>query len=295
MSPIDSISLIINSYHEDIYESSIGISTRHLLITKLVERLQSLGYTVHINDLEPADALEEKTPERRLEVVGNVARAVASAIESKSFPIVLSDSDFASVGVAAGLSSHEEDFDVIWFGADFHSPDEHASGTFEGTGLSMIVGEGSEALRQSVPGWRPVPLGRMTFCGMRGLSNEQQVELERVSARVVGVGEKETESIARRLGDALDDMAGSHCHVHIDLNCLGDSVDEVDGLAAPRCLSKDDLLECLEVTSRERMPIALTVIHSNSAREETDKEVNAAVSAISRLMLLLKHEEWQSG
>lgn len=297
--PIESILLLIVSYHVGINDYRVGAGPRRILANGLVDRLQTLGYAVSVEEIPPVDTFEGEIG-RSIELIRRVSLAVTSAIKAHSFPIVLAGNCNTSVGVAAGLNQSNSfgDFDLVWFDAhsDLDSPDEHVSGYFDGMGVSMLTGESWKGMVETVPGWRPVPLEKVVFCGVRDVSEKQREKLERLDARVVygGTTSKEPIDFAGRLRDVLDGESGRSCLVHVDLDCLDSSIGKANEFAAPGGLSESDLLRCFEVVSRERRPAALTVASFNPGLEGGDRIADVAVDAISRLMLLMKSDEWYS-
>ena len=297
--PIESISLIVCPYKIGIPEIRVNTGSPDLLTNGLVGRLEAFGYTVNVNEIKPAGNDVEGDINRSFDIVRRIASAVASAIKSSAFPIVLSGNRNASVGVAAGLSDFKESFDVVWFDAhpDPDTFEEHLSGHPDETGVSTLTGESWKALVESVPGYRSIPMEKFTFCGARDLSEAQRVKLEKSSLGVVYGNTVEKLSYSERLSDVLDTESGNSCLVHVDLDCLDSSIGQVNYFnyhAPSGGLGGKDLMECLDVLSRERMPLALSVASFDPALEGGKKVAEVAVNAISRLMLLLKHDEMYS-
>ena len=77
---------------------------------------------------------------------------VRLARQDGAFPVVLSGSCFAAVGVVAGLEESEPS--VVWFDAhaDFNEPVTSVSGYFDGMGLAVLTGSAWQGLLATVPG-----------------------------------------------------------------------------------------------------------------------------------------------
>lgn len=247
--------------------------------------------------IEPVDDFEGEIG-RSVEIIRRISLAVLSAVKDGAFPLVLAGNCNASVGVAAGLS--EEDLVVVWFDAhsDLDTPDECVSGYFDAMGASMLTGGSWKALMATVPGHRPLGLEKFTYCGIRDLSDGQYAKLAHSAAQVV-YGNDGTPSdlrvdFATRMGEVLRDSADTPCLVHLDVDCLDTSIGRANEYAAPGGLSKDDILQCLDVIVEKRKPVALTVSSFNPDLEGGDAIAEVAVEAIIHLLdtVILGSESW---
>ena len=291
---VKDIHVIVSPYHVGLQDHRVGAGPRRILANGLENRLKALGYSIAIEEIPPVDEFEGEIG-RSFEVIRRIARAVDSAIKAKSFPIILSGNCNASVGVAAGLN-RLSDFEIVWLDAhaDLDSPDDVLNGYFDVMGVSMLNGESWKSEMSTVPGHRPVPLEKITWCGVRDLSEVQGLKLRKAPTKAVWGSTKEKIKFAERLGDTLDQKPDVPCLVHVDLDCLDESIGKVNEYASPGGLDEKDLLQCLEVLSRARRPVSLTVASFNPKLEGGGTVADVAVNAISRLMLCIKDEEWYS-
>lgn len=287
------VTLILVPYHTGIANARVGAGPKRLLSNGLVERIQATGRSLRIQAIEPVDEFEGEIG-RSFELLRRVATAVKEATESGSFPIVLAGNCNTTNGVAAGLSSAgKDDFDVAWFDAhaDFDTPDEALSGYFDGMGVSMLIGESWKALMATIPGFEPIPLSRITLCGVRDVSEAQRAKLDRRRCKVV-YGKTDTavdyaEQLRGQSQTGNDDVGGA-CLVHLDLDVLDTSVGYANDYAAPGGLSKDQLMQCLDVITSVRRPVALTVASFDPACQGSESIADVGVQAISHLLQRLE-------
>ncbi|CAF9924633.1 hypothetical protein IMSHALPRED_006237 [Imshaugia aleurites] len=285
-----SIALIIAPYHTGIHNHRVGAGPHRILAKGLLDRLHNLGYTFTFKEIDPVDDFEGEIG-RSFEVIRRIASYVSEAVKHGSFPILLAGNCNAEIGVAAAMSGIQ-DFEVVWFDAhsNMDSPDEATSGYFDGMGVSMLMGESWKALMATVTGHRLVSLDRAIFCGVRDLSDGQRTKLEKSSARVVYGGSASQVDFASGLGVLFDRTAKSSCLVHVDLDCLDTSIGLANEYAAPGGLGADELLDCLNVISAKRKPIALMVASFSPDLEGGDQIADVAVDAIVHLMSVIKEK-----
>ena len=289
-----SLDLITAPYHTGIHNHRVGAGPSRILASGLQDRLNSLGYTSTLKEIDPVDDFEGEIG-RSFEVIRRIASCVSDAAKRGSFPIILAGNCNMEIAVAAGMNSSSitQDPELVWFDAhsDLDSPDEATSGYFDGMGVSMLMGESWKALMATVPGHQPIPLDRVLFCGVRDLSGGQRTKLEKSVARVVYGSTTERVDFAGRLGEHLDRTSGSSCLVHVDLDCLDTSVGLANEYAAPGGLNANDLLECFDVVLAKRRPIALTVASFNPNLEGGDRIADVAVDAIIHFMSKIMERE----
>ena len=284
-----SVDLIAAPYHTGIRNHRVGAGPSRILGNGLLDQLSNLGYTPTFKEIDPVDDFEGEIG-RSFEIIRRIATCVSDAAERGSFPIVLAGNCNAQVGVAAGMSSSVQDYELIWFDAhsDLDSPDEATSGYFDGMGVSMLTGESWRALMATVPGYKPVPLDKVIYCGVRDLSDGQRMKLKKSMARVIYGSTNQRVYYADRLRELLDGTSESNCLIHIDLDCLDTSIGLANEYAAPGGLAGKDLLECLDVIFAKRRPIALTVASFNPDLKGGERIAEVAMNNIVHFMSEMK-------
>ena len=286
-----SVDLIVAPYHTGIRNHRVGAGPSRILASGLQDRLNNLGYMSAFIEIDPVDDFEGEIG-RSFEVIRRIATCVSDAAKRGSFPIILAGNCNAEVGVAAGMSGSVADYELIWFDAhsDLDTPDEATSGYFDGMGVSMLTGESWKALMATVPGYKPLPLGKVIFCGVRDLSDGQRMKLENSSARVVYGSTTGRVKYAERLSEVLDRTGESRCLVHIDVDCLDTSIGLANEYAAPGGLDESDLLDCLGVIFAKRRPIALTIASFNPNFKDGDRIADVGVNAIVHFMTKMEEK-----
>ena len=91
----------------------------------------------------------------------------------------------SSVGTVAGTGA--EGLGVVWLDAhaDFDTPEDNLSGFFDVMALAVLTGAGWTALRETVPGFAPVPEEQVRGAGVRDLEPYQRARLGRSAVRAV--------------------------------------------------------------------------------------------------------------
>ena len=130
------------------------------------------------------------------ELIRRMSDRVRAAIHDGAFPVVLSGSCFAAVGVVAGLD--EVAPGVVWFDAhgDFNCPETTISGYFDGMGLAILTGGAWQGLLATVPGAKPVPESAVILTGARSLDPPEKPRLE--ASAVTWLPPQSIESPSRR-------------------------------------------------------------------------------------------------
>ena len=119
------------------------------------------------------------------ELMGLISERVAAARADGAFPVVLSGSCFASVGVVSGME--EAAPGVVWFDAhsDFNTPDITIEGYLDGMGMSILTGGSWQAMAAQVPGFRPVPESAAMLVGARDFDPLEKVHLDESAVGLV--------------------------------------------------------------------------------------------------------------
>jgi arginase len=78
------------------------------------------------------------------------------------------------------------------------------------------------------------------------------------------------------------------CIIHLDLDVLDTSVGKVNEFSAPGGLSKQDLIECLQVIADKVIPRALTVAYFDPTQCDEETIAKVAIHAIKEFLIALK-------
>lgn len=148
MAPAKSITIILSPYNVGTRNQSVGAGLQTLLQAGFIDIFRDLGISVRQIELDQDDNVEGEIG-KRFEFLRRTSRAVTTAIDSNSFPIILAGNCMSTVGVSAGIASsclaqsRSDTHGCVWFDAhdDFNTPDNLSSGYFDSTCLSMLVGQ----------------------------------------------------------------------------------------------------------------------------------------------------------
>ncbi|THZ75207.1 putative arginase [Aureobasidium pullulans] len=137
----------------------------------------------------------------------------------------------ATVGVAAGLGL--EDLSFVYFDAhdDLETPSTNTNGYFDAMGMSMLKGESWHNLVATVPGFKPLSLDRLVYCGFRDISDESRQKVKDMKLNVVWGDSTKKVDFSTELGNVLDARALGRTHVHLGLDVLDDTLGDGDKIA----------------------------------------------------------------
>jgi arginase len=222
------------------------------------------------------------------ELIRLVAERVRAARAAGAFPIVLSGSCFAAVGVIAGLEQPAPG--VVWFDAhgDFNEPASTDSGYFDGMGLAVLTGSAWQRLRSPVLP-EPVPETAVVLAGARDFDEPEERRLN--ESRIVQLSPPDLDP-PKALIEAVDGLAPapSGIYVHIDLDVLDSDEAPVNVYSAPGGLSGSGLRGLLEALLRESNVGAVSLTAYDPERDPED-----LVPPIAARLLSLVGEQVDGG
>jgi arginase len=205
--PLD---LIAWPYHGGLADVGMGRGPSALACDD--ELLDALGRP----DVELVAPVDERLPEvaRIFELDRRLARAVAAA---QRFPLVLAGNCVSCLGTTAGIGA--AGLGVVWLDAhaDFDTTEDNLSGFTDVMGLAILTGTGWRALRETIPGFEPVPEPHVVLAGVRDLEPYQRRRVECSELRTVP-GRVDGDELGAAL-DALRERVG-RVYLHFDLDVI---------------------------------------------------------------------------
>jgi arginase len=234
------IRLLALPYEVGALRVGVGRGPDRLLEAGAQKALGSHGAEVSLEVIELEDDLRGKSgaseAKSAFDLMRLLADAVASTIEQEAFPVILSGSCFASMGVVNGL--REKSPGVVWFDAhgDFNTPESTIDGYFDGMPLAILTGSAwgemaTERELTTIPESAVVQAGARDFDLLEG----RRLESSRVR-RLPPAGIDTDDAVARAVGEM--DPAPSGIYLHLDLDVLDSDEAKVniysvtDGLSA---------------------------------------------------------------
>jgi arginase len=204
-----------------------------------------------------------------------LAVAVAGARERGALPVVLTGNCHSQQAVTAGVGANG--LGLVWLDchADFHTPETTTSGFFDGSALSMIVGDCWTALCASVPGFAPLPAARVVLAGARDIDDGERARLD--ASDVVELAPSDVDAVA-------DHLAGvERVSLHIDLDVLDPAYGRANAFAVGPGLRPDQLLATINAVLAER-PLAAVTLSAYDPALDSDGAVRDTALALLELV-----------
>jgi arginase len=274
---VPSLQLIAWPYHAGLRDVSMGLGAATLCAD---ERFRAALAAVDLDiTAETIPPVDESLPEvaRIFELDRRLARRVAAARARGAFPLVLGGNCCSCLGTVAGAGA--ESLGVVWFDAhaDFDTTDDNLSGFTDVLGLAILTGTGWRALRETIPGFAPVPEERVVLAAVRDLEPYQRSRLAASAVRTVP-GAMDAGALATE----LDALAGavSRVYLHVDLDALDVSVGRANPYAAPGGPSLDALLAAIAGVF-ERFEVAAAALTAYDPRVDGDGGIAEAARRIA--------------
>jgi arginase len=215
------IRLLALPYEVGAPRMGVGRGPERLIEAGAQEALAGHGAEVSLEVVELAEEIRDRSgaseAKAAFELMRLLAGAVRRAIEEGAFPVILSGSCFASVGVVAGLG--EGSPGVAWFDAhgDFNTPESTIDGYFDGMPLAILTG-GAWRTMVSERGLSTVPESAVVLAGARDFDPLEQRRLEASKVRRLTPAEVDGGAVARAV--ELFEPAPSGLYLHLDLDVL---------------------------------------------------------------------------
>jgi arginase len=221
------IKLLLVPYDAGREYERLGLGPGHLVENGLPELLRSLGHEVSVDTIRVASdfATEVATTFR---LCRRLAAHVKDARSGGATPLILSGNCFPAVGTLAGLGV--EGTGVIWCDAhgEYNTPETTISGYLDGMGLATITGECWRAMAEGVPGFEPIPHGRVVHIGGHAFDPEERGRLSLAGVHLVPPVRIGEVGVDAALSSAIDRLRSSvsRAYLHLDLDVLdiGDAV-----------------------------------------------------------------------
>lgn len=257
----------------------MGQGPGHLLAGGAIERLQAAGHISETIRVAPRDPYPTEISSA-FRTAAEVSRQVSSATRQRRFPIVLAGNCFASLGAVSG--QRDEGRAVVWFDAhgDLHTPETTESGFLDGMALATILGRAWSTLSGRVPGFSPVPPGRVLLVGTRALdaAEEDAVrrwELPTLSLQALRQHPNALEAAAAHLAEP-----GGRVHLHIDLDVIDPEIAApANAFTPPGGLSPQALVGAVTLL-RAQLPLASLTLSAYDPSLDRDGAVRDTALAV---------------
>jgi arginase len=212
-----------------------------------------------------------------------VATAVSSALERKSFPLVLSGNCNVAVGVVAGMrTARVASPAVCWFDAhaDFNTPETTIGGFLDGMAVSMIAGKCWRELTAQVPGFVPIPETQILMIGTRDIDPLEREMLEASAIRVA----TRPASIAADVEAIIASAKTTDSYLHVDLDSLDASEGSANGFAVSGGLTRSQLLDSVDTIGARSRIRAVTISAYDPDCDSDDRIGHIAIEVAARIL-----------
>lgn len=277
--------LILVPYDSGQPSLRLGAGPQQLVAKGLVEHLAPLAGHVEMEWIEAQDLflMENQTS---FDLMRQVSRRVAFAERQGEFPIVVAGNCDVIVGSVAGLSPGR--LGAVWFDAhtDFRTPERSYDGFLDGMGLAMLAGLCWRWATATVPGFRPIPPGRLLHIGSRPLK-EEIVFLNEAGVGYLTAAEIHDKGIEHALPPCLDGLAREidRVHLHLDVDVLDPAIAPANTYSREDGLTPEQVGRALDLIAN-RFPIAaLDITAYDPACDPEGRLVPVVLDLIKRVFL----------
>jgi arginase len=274
------LALVAWPYHAGLRDVGMGLGPTVLVQDdRFRDALTSAGWRLRVDRVPPVD---ETRPEiaRVFELVRRLAHRVGAARADGAFPFVLAGNCVSALGTTAGAGA--QGLGAAWFDAhaDFDTTDDNLSGFTDVMGLAILTGTGWRALRETIPGFRPLAERDVLLAGVRDLEPHQR---ERVAASELRAVPGAIDVGA--LQSQLDELRGAvdRVYLHVDLDALDAGVGRANPYAAPGGPSLDALLAGIDGVF-DRFDVAAAALTAYDPRVDDGGAIAAAARRIGALI-----------
>jgi arginase len=220
---VTEIRLLAVPYEVGALRMGVGRGPERLLEAGAEDALGSRGADVRLEMVELREHRRDESGASEagagFELIRLVASRVREAVADGAYPVLLSGSCFAGLGMVTGLD--EKSPGVVWFDAhgDFNTPESSIDGYFDGMGLAILTGSGWGTMVNTVSEVRTVPETAAVLAGARDFDPLERLRLESSDVRHLPPAQiGADDAVAGAVGEM--DPAPTGLYVHVDLDVL---------------------------------------------------------------------------
>jgi arginase len=265
---VASFRVIVMPYELGRLRDGVGRGPERLLEAGAAEALGSAGASVETETLQ-FDGRFSSEVNTSFDLMRQISERVRATRDEGAFPVVLSGSCFAAVGVMAGLAEPEPG--VVWLDAhaDFNTPESTVFGYFDGMGLAILTGGAWRSMRAALPGAGPVPEQAVVLAGARDFD-----ENERARLRESRINYLPPDQLTRPgpLLEAIEAVEPSGVYLHVDLDVLDPADGRANIYSAPGGV-RSSQLEAIVVALLERVPVRALSLTAYDPQADADGRV----------------------
>ena len=276
---VSTFRIIVMPYELGRLRDGVGRGPERLLELGAEDALGAAGAEVGTDVLEFTGRYSSEV-NTSFDLIAQVSDRVAAARAADEFPVVLSGSCFAAVGVMAGLE--EASPGVVWFDAhgDFNTPDSTVFGYFDGMGTAILTGEAWPSMRAAVPGAGPISQDALVLAGARDFDEGEERRLR--ESRIVHLAPAQLDDGAA-LVEAVEAIGPSGLYLHVDLDVLDPEDGRANIYSSPGGV-RAERLEALVGELLDRFPVrAMSLTAYDPEADSEGKVPRVAMRLLRRL------------
>lgn len=237
------IRLLAVPYEVGAERLGVGRGPERLLEAGAEAALASRGADVRLDFIELREHRRDESGASEagaaFELIQLVAERARAAVADGAFPVLLSGSCFAGIGMASGLG--EDSAGVVWFDAhgDFNTPESTIDGYFDGMPVAILTGSAWPNLVDRA-GVTTVPESAVLQVGARDFDSLEERRLESSQLLRLPATEIEADDAVARAAERLAPRP-SGLYLHVDLDVLDSREAKVNIYSVPDGLTAAQL------------------------------------------------------
>jgi arginase len=237
------IRLLIVPYEAGAERMGVGRGPERLLDAGAEKALSSRGARVRREVIELQEHRRDESGASEagaaFELIRLVAVRAREAVEDGAFPVLLSGSCFAGIGVFTGIGASTPG--VAWFDAhgDFNTPESSIDGYFDGMPLAILTGGAWPELVKGA-GASTAPQSAVVLAGARDFDDLELKRLESSDVRHLPPRSIDADDAVARAAAALT-PSPTGLYLHVDLDVLDSKEARVNIYSATDGLSASQL------------------------------------------------------
>ncbi|MHB8525001.1 MAG: arginase family protein [Candidatus Acidiferrales bacterium] len=258
----------------------------------LVERLQSLGYSVTDMGDDPVATYQPDEESPRARNVSRVVKAlealkprVEAAVKTGGLPLILTGDCSSALAVIAGVRRYYRGASMVYMDsdADLNIPATSHSGCVDGMVVSHLTGRGAAEM---VRFWGEPPLVRDPDVALFGVSRMDPPEeemLSRFPIRIFRARDIQRMGAVAAAETAIERIHGGRNElvVHLDVDVIASEDFDATDLPGAGGLRLEEVRQALEVFAEQGRLVAFEVAAYNPERDSDGRGARIVVDLIA--------------
>ncbi len=261
----------------------------------LVERLQSLGYSVTDMGDDPVVTYQpdEETPRARnlprvVKALEALKPRVEAAVKTGGLPLIISGDCSSALATIAGVRRYYRGASIVYMDrdADLNIPATSPSGCVDGMVVSHLTGRGAAEM---VRFWGEPPLVRdpdVALFGVNRLDAPEEEMLSRFPIRIFRASDIQRMGAVAAAEAAVERIHGGRNElvVHLDVDVIASDDFQATDVPGAGGLRLEEVRQALEVFAKQGRLVALEVAAYNPERDSEGRGARIVVDLIAAVL-----------